>query len=150
MVRLTGWSRLESSRQLKQPTFSQDRLGQPSRKNDRLSAVGRLSAEPRQHYVCVNFVVDFAFFHRRAPPCLAWPLVFGRCLLADMDDPIVSGSPPVLAAGRTFAIGSAVCLVARAVHPHVAVFSGTRVTENLHTPVSFLSACESICTRKSL
>ena len=43
-------SRLESSRRLQQPTFSQDRLGQLSRKNDRLQLAGRLLAESRHHY----------------------------------------------------------------------------------------------------
>jgi len=81
------------------------------------------------------FVVAFVFFHRRAPPRPAWPLVFGRCCLADVDGPVAPDSPPVLAAGRTFAIGSAVRVVAGAVHPHVAVCSGTRATarKNLHT-----------------
>ena len=96
------------------------------------------------------FVVAFAFFHRRAPPRPAWPLVFGRCCLADVHDPVVSDSPPVLAAGGTFAIGSAVRVVARAVHPHSAVCPGTRATarKNLH-PREFRRRA-SQCAKKSL
>src|SRR6266705_254897 len=47
-TRVDSWSRLESSRRLQQPTFSQARLSQLSRKNDQLvacqSAISRVVA----------------------------------------------------------------------------------------------------------
>jgi hypothetical protein len=53
-------SRLESSRRLQQPTFSQDRLGQLSRKIDRLaacgSAISRVAATAMGSVLCVGVV----------------------------------------------------------------------------------------------
>jgi hypothetical protein len=50
---------------------------------------------------------------------------------------VPAASPPVLAAGRTFAVGTAVRFIARAVHAYSAVSPGTRVStrEDLNNAV---------------
>jgi hypothetical protein len=67
-------------------------------------------------------------FRRRISSRPARPVIFGRSCLADRNDPMVpTASSPVLVADGTFAVGTAIRVVAWVVHPDSAVCPGTRV-----------------------
>lgn len=94
---------------------------------------------------------SFVLAFRRASSRTAWPLIPRSSCLADGDHPVISNSPPVLAAGGAFATRPAICFVASAVHPHPAVSPGTRVAarKDLNRCASLSTDLLSLCkTRK--
>jgi hypothetical protein len=81
----------------------------------------------RRILVALLLLLLFVLAFRRGSARPARPVVFGRGGLADGLDGVVADAPPVFAAGGAFAVGPAVRLVARVVHPYDAVGPGTRV-----------------------